>query len=190
MMSQPTTPSQTVGPFFHIGLRWRFIDDLTKPGIDRDKVTIKGRVLDGDGKPVSDALIEIWQADAQGRYAHHDDGQDTPMEHGFTGFGRVATDDDGAFRFATIKPGRVRAPNGDWQAPHLNVTIFARGLLKHLITRMYFPGDAANDGDGVLQLVPAQRRATLIAQPIDGRMNALRWNVILQGGSETVFFEY
>jgi protocatechuate 3,4-dioxygenase alpha subunit len=113
-----------------------------------------------------------------------------PLDPAFSGFGRVFTNDDGSFRIITIKPGRVAAADGGLQAPHLNVTIFARGLLKHLITRMYFPNDAANESDAVLQSVPAARRATLIATPIAAGVNTLRWDVVLQGDNETVFFEY
>ena len=189
-MSLQTTASQTIGPFLHIGLNWLITDNLVGPGVSGDRVTIEGRVLDGDGKPVSDAVIEIWQANAHGRYAHPEDTQDKPLEPGFKGFGRVPTDDQGRFRFATIKPGRVPAPGGGLQAPHLNVTIFMRGLLKQLITRIYFPDDPANADDRVLQSVPVERRGTLIAKPIVGRPGALACDLILQGNDETVFFDY
>jgi len=189
-MSLQTTASQTIGPFLHIGLNWLITDNLVGPGVSGDRVTIEGRVLDGDGKPVSDAVIEIWQANAHGRYAHPEDTQDKPLEPGFKGFGRVPTDDQGRFRFATIKPGRVPAPGGGMQAPHLNVTIFMRGLLKQLITRIYFPDDPANAEDRVLQSVPVERRGTLIAKPIAGRPGALSCDLILQGNDETVFFDY
>jgi protocatechuate 3,4-dioxygenase, alpha subunit len=186
---QPTA-SQTVGPFFKIGLDWLVTDDLVGSGVTVEKLTVEGRIVDGDGKPVGDALVEIWQANAHGKYAHPEDTQDKPLEPGFKGFGRVPTDDDGRFRFATIKPGRVPAPDGGLQAPHLNVTIFMRGMLRHLITRMYFPGEASNADDAVLNAVPADRRATLIAKPIAGKLSALDWNVVLQGAGETVFFDY
>lgn len=186
-MSLPATASQTVGPFFHIGLEKLSIADLAKAAASGEKVSIQGRVLDGDGKPVNDALIEIWQADAQGKYAPADDVPDKPLVTGFKGFGRVATGDNGEFRFVTIKPGRVPGQRGALQAPHLVVAVFMRGLLKHLVTRMYFPGEAGNDEDVVLALVPKERRATLVAKPVgDG---ALEWNVILQGQDETVFFD-
>jgi protocatechuate 3,4-dioxygenase, alpha subunit len=189
-MSLETTSSQTIGPYLHIGLTWLVTDNLAPPGVVGDRVTIEGRIVDGDGNAVNDAVVEIWQANAQGRYAHPDDPQDKPLEPAFKGFGRVTTDQDGMFRFTTIKPGRVPAPGAGLQAPHLNVTIFTRGLLKHLITRMYFPNEAANDDDPVLARVPNERRATLIAAPIEGSSGSLRWDVVLQGKNETVFFDY
>jgi protocatechuate 3,4-dioxygenase alpha subunit len=189
-MSLETTSSQTIGPYLHIGLTWLVTDDLVRPGASGERVTVEGRIVDGDGNAVDDAVVEIWQANANGRYAHPDDAQDKPLEPGFKGFGRVMTDREGRFRFATIKPGRVRAPGGGWQAPHLNVTLLTRGLLKHLITRMYFPGDAANADDPVLRSVPAERRATLIATPTAGKAGTLEWSVVLQGKNETVFFDY
>jgi len=188
-MSLHTTSSQTIGPYLHIGLTWLVTDNLAGPGVTGDKVTLEGRVLDGDGKPVNDAVVEIWQANAHGKYAHPDDTQDKPLEAGFKGFGRVYTDDTGAFRFTTIKPGRVAAPGGGLQAPHLNVTIFMRGLLKRLNTRIYFPADPSNPADAVLQSVPPSRRETLIAKTAAVRPDALEWNIILQGEGETVFFE-
>jgi protocatechuate 3,4-dioxygenase alpha subunit len=188
-MSLQTTSSQTIGPYLHIGLTWLITDDLAPAGVSGEKVAIEGRIVDGDGNAVNDAVVEIWQANAHGRYAHPDDTQDKPLEPQFKGFGRLTTDNDGVFRFTTIKPGRVPAPGGGLQAPHLNVTIFTRGLLKHLITRMYFPHEPANDEDPVLQRVPLERRQTLIAMPSEGK-GALNWNVILQGQDETVFFDY
>jgi protocatechuate 3,4-dioxygenase alpha subunit len=185
-MNLLATAAQTVGPFFDIGLEKLCNTDLAKAA-SGEKVSIRGRVLDGDGKPVNDALLEIWQADAHGKYAHPDDAQTKPLETGFKGFGRIATGDNGEFRFVTIKPARVPGPRGTLQAPHLLVAVFMRGLLKHLVTRMYFPGAAGNDEDSVLALVPRERRATLVARPAaDG---ALEWNVVLQGPDETVFFE-
>lgn len=186
-MSAPATASQTVGPYFRIGLEHLYIADLVPSAAADDKIAIRGRVVDGDGKPVNDALLEIWQADTHGKYAHPDDTQVKPTTPGFNGFGRVPTDDNGVFRFATIKPGRVPGPGGVPQAPHLLVAVFMRGLLKHLLTRIYFPDDPANAADPVLKLVPAQRRSTLIATKSN---DGLEWNVILQGENETVFFDY
>ncbi len=183
-MSLQTTSSQTIGPYLHIGLTWLVNDDLAGPGVSGEKMTVEGRVVDGDVNPVNDAVVEIWQANAQGRYAHPDDRQEKPLEPGFKGF------DDGRFRFTTIKPGRVPGPGGALQAPHLNITIFTRGILKHLTTRMYFANDPANGDDPVLASVPASRRETLMANPIAGRAGALEWNIVLQGNGETVFFEY
>src|SRR5262249_18409178 len=140
-MSAPATASQTVGPFFRIGMEPLYATDLA-PGA-AGKVTISGRVLDGDGKPVDDAILEIWQADAQGRHRQGD------TTDGFTGFGRVPTDANGEFRFSTVKPGRVPGPRGELQAPHLVVAVFMRGLLIHLLTRLYFPDEPANAGDAV-----------------------------------------
>lgn len=189
-MSLHATASHTVGPFFHIGLAQHHAIDLTGPGVDGERVTILGRVLDGDGRPVGDALIETWQANVHGRYAHPEDDLLKPLSPGFTGFGRVSTDDDGAFRLTTIKPGAVPGPAGTMQAPHLVVVLFMRGLLKHLLTRLYFPDEPANADDPVLNLVPAERRATLVARKSAAEDGVLEWNVILQGADETAFFDY
>jgi len=188
-MSLSTTSSQTVGPYLHIGMTWLVTENLVAPGVTGDPITIEGRVTDGDGAPVSDAVVEIWQANAHGRYAHPEDKGTAPLEPNWSGFGRAATDADGKFRFTTIKPGRVPAPGGGLQAPHIDVTIFMRGMLRHLVTRIYFPGEPANDRDAVLQSVPAARRATLVAAPRAGSAAALTWNVRLQGADETVFFD-
>ena len=188
-MSLQTTSSQTVGPYLHIGMTWLITDNLVGPGATGEKVTLEGRIHDGDGKPVSDALVEIWQANAHGKYAHPDDTQNKPLETGFKGFGRVPTDEAGGFKFTTIKPGRVAAPGGGLQAPHINVTIFMRGMLKQLSTRIYFPADSANAEDAVLLSVPKARRETLIAEAAPGHPSKLVWNVNLQGKDETVFFD-
>lgn len=152
-------------------------------------MTIEGRVLDGDGNPVPDALIELWQANAHGKYAHPGDDQDKPVEAGFTGYGRIPTDDNGKFRFTTIKPGQVPGPDGKQQAPHIAVSVLARGLLRRLVTRIYFPDEGANASDYVLNLVEPARRGTLIAKKVSGQAGALEWNVIMQGPGETVFFD-
>jgi protocatechuate 3,4-dioxygenase, alpha subunit len=187
-MSLQTSASQTVGPYLHIGLTWLVTDNLVGPGVTGEPITIEGRVTDADGKPVDDALVEIWQANAHGRYDHPDDTRDLPLEPGFKGFGRVPTDAAGGFRFTTIRPGRVPAPDGGMQAPHINVTIFMRGMLKHLKSRIYFQEDPANAADPVLSRVPADRRATLIA--VSRGKASFEWNVVLQGPGETVFFDY
>jgi len=187
-MSLRASTSQTIGPYLRIGLEWMVIEDLAPVVLAGERVRIEGRVVDADGKPVNDAAIEIWQANSHGKYASPEDRQNKPIEPGFRGYGRSLTDESGAFRFRTIKPGRVPGPHGKLQAPHLTVTIFMRGLLKQLQTRLYFPDDAANAEDPVLGLVPAERRATLIAQRrADG---VLEWNVALQGNNETVFFDF
>ena len=185
-MSLLATSNQTVGPYVHIGFAHLFRNELAPSGTPGERVTITGRIADGDGNPMTDGIVEIWQADSQGRYAHPESpgGASTSS---FKGFGRTPTDRDGGFRFSTIKPGRVPVPGGALQAPHLSVLIFSRGLLKHLWTRMYFPDDAANAEDPILRLVPHDRRATLIARREGG---GLAWNVVLQGADETVFFDF
>jgi len=177
-MSLHATTSQTVGPYLHIGLTWLIVEDLASARVAGERVSIEGRVIDGDGKPVNDAAVEIWQADSRGRYG----------TKSFRGFGRSATDANGVFRFRTIKPGRVPGPGGTMQAPHIGVNVFMRGQLKQLVSRIYFPGEPSNAKDPVLSLVPADRRATLVARK-SGKSGALQWNVILQGRDETVFFD-
>ena len=181
------TASQTVGPYLHIGLAWLTIDRLAAPDCPGQHLKIGGRVLDGDGLPVTDALVEIWQANAHGRYAHPEDQHVMPLTTGFRGFGRVPTDADGRYRFFTIKPGPVADPHGGLQAPHLLASVFMRGLLKRLVTRVYFPDEPRNADDRVLRLVPAERRATLVARQV--ATDELEWNIILQGTGETVFFD-
>ena len=188
-MSLQATPSQTVGPFFHIGYNWLYIAEMAPPGVSGMRVEVEGRVVDGDDKPVDDAVIEIWQANARGKYAHPEDRQDKPLEPGFRGFGRVRTDAQGRFRFSTIKPGGVTEHDGRVQAPHLAISILARGVTKRLATRLYFPDEAANAGDLALQLVPEERRGTLIATKVPGSDHALQWMIRLQGANETVFFD-
>jgi len=189
-MSLYATANQTVGPYLHIGLTWLNTDRIAAPGVQGERFTIQGRLLDGDGVGVNDGMIEIWQANAQGKYAHPEDKQKTALEPGFRGFGRVPTNAKGAFRFSTIKPGSVPGPDGKAQAPHLVVSVFLRGSLKHLPTRIYFPDDPANAKDPLLGLVPPARRGTLIAKKVAGRKGLLEWNVILQGRGETVFFDF
>jgi protocatechuate 3,4-dioxygenase alpha subunit len=187
-VSLRASTSQTIGPYLRIGLEWMVIEDLAPQGVAGERVRIEGRVVDADAKPVNDAAVEIWQANSHGKYASPEDTQDKPLEQGFRGYGRSLTDEAGAFRFRTIKPGPVPGPDGKAQAPHLTVTIFMRGLLKQLQTRVYFPDEPANGDDPVLKLVPAERRATLIARKrADG---VLEWNVALQGKNETVFFDF
>lgn len=180
-----TTSSQTIGPYLHIGMDWAVDAQFAGPDVQGERIIVTGRIVDGDGAAVNDAMLEIWQANAHGRYAHPDDTRDLPLDQAFTGWGRVTTDENGRFRFSTIKPGRVPAARS-MQAPHLCVTLFMRGMLKQLVTRMYFPGDAANAQDPVLSSVPSLRRETLIANVSNG---ALEWNMVLQGPGETVFFD-
>lgn len=180
------TPSQTVGPYFHIGLPTEGRAELVAPDA-QGSIRLEGVVLDGEDRPVPDALIEIWQANRAGRYAHPEDTrEDLPLEDGFTGFGRCATDAEGGYRFQTIKPGAVPAPGGRMQAPHVAISVLGRGLLKRLATRIYFPDEQeANAADPVLATVPAERRATLLAKPTD---DGYRFDIRLQGTGETVFF--
>ena len=187
-MSLHATTSQTIGPYLRIGLEWMVIEDLAAAGVAGERVSIAGSIVDGEGKPVNDAALEIWQANSHGRYASPVDTQDKPLDAAFRGYGRSLTGEAGEFRFRTIKPGRVPGPQGRLQAPHLCVTIFMRGLLKQLLTRMYFPDEPGNGEDPVLALVPAERRDTLIARRRpDG---TLEWKVVLQGAGETVFFDF
>jgi protocatechuate 3,4-dioxygenase, alpha subunit len=188
-MSLQATTSQTVGPYFAIGLTWLKQDTLAGPDVSGERVTIEGRVLDGDGKPIPDALVEVWQANSQGKYAHPEDKQGKPTEPDFKGFGRIPTDDNGKFRFTTIKPGPVPGPDGKPQAPHIVAIVFMRGLLRHLYTRIYFPDDPANASDFALNLVEPARLETLIAKKKGEQSGALEWNVIMQGPGETVFFD-
>jgi protocatechuate 3,4-dioxygenase, alpha subunit len=188
-VSLQATTWQTVGPFFRIGFSWLYQDDLAGPGVSGERVEIAGRILDGDGNPVPDGVIEIWQANSQGKYAHPGDPLEKPTEEGFTGYGRIPTDNAGRFRFTTIKPGRVPGPDGKLQAPHLEVSVFTRGLLRRLITRIYFPDEPSNTEDFALNLVEPVRRATLIAKKTHGRTGGLEWDVKLQGEEETVFFD-
>ncbi len=187
-MSPHATTWQTVGPFFTIGFDRLNKADLAGAGVSGEKITIAGRVLDGDGKPVPDALLEIWQANSHGKYAHPEDNQNKPLEPGFQGYGRIGVDENGGFLFTTVKPGAVPGPDGKMQAPHIAVSLFARGLLRRLVTRIYFPEEAANADDPVLNLIEPARRGTLIAKKT-AVPGALEWNVILQGGDETVFFD-
>lgn len=181
------TPSQTVGPFFGFALPYEGAAELVPPG-DPRAVRIGGAVLDGAGEPVNDAMVELWQANAAGRYAHPEDArEDIPLEDGFTGFGRCGTDVDGRFAFTTVKPGPVPGPDGRAQAPHIEVSVFARGLLKRVVTRIYFPAEQeANAADPVLASLDDPRlRESLIAVPDGG---ALRFDIHLQGDRETAFF--
>jgi protocatechuate 3,4-dioxygenase, alpha subunit len=184
------TPSQTVGPFFHLGLTGsRAVGRIAGPGVEGERIWLTCRVLDGDGALVNDALIEIWQADAQGKYHHPDDPHNHSANPEFLGFGRQETGEDGSCSFETIKPGRVPGPHNHLQAPHLNVTVFARGLLKHLTTRVYFSGDPGNPDDPILRLVPPERRDTLMARELPARQGAWQINIHLSGERETVFFD-
>jgi protocatechuate 3,4-dioxygenase, alpha subunit len=194
---QGVTPSQTVGPFFKYGLTpngkydWNdaFTHNLVTADASGTRVRVEGRVFDGDGRPVPDCMLEIWQADAQGRFSDPQDTRALPNST-FKGFGRCGTDPNGDYGFDTIMPGAVPDPDGKPQAPHLLLAIFARGMLLHLYTRIYFDGEKANAADPVMALVPTDRRATLIAAREPGIGSALyRFDIRLQGDNETVFFD-
>jgi protocatechuate 3,4-dioxygenase alpha subunit len=206
------TPSQTVGPFFHYGLPWKggadlveetdwgarpelfpeehYVLNLTAPRgrPEGEVIEIVGRVSDRDGEPVPDAMIEIWQANAAGRYASPEDERDhVPLDPSFIGFGRASTSEAGEYRFRTIRPGPVPGPGDSVQAPHICVSVFGRGLLKRLATRIYFDGEPGNRNDPILALVPLDRRGTLIAAPEGAGL--WRFDIALQGSRETVFFD-
>ena len=206
------TPWQTVGPFFHYGLPWKGGADLVgqsdlgarpelfgeehyvlnlsapKGEVAGTRIEVCGQVRDAAGAPVPDAMVEIWQANAAGRYASPADArEELPLDPGFIGFGRSSTSKVGEYRFLTIKPGRTPGPGNGLQAPHIAVGVFGRGLIKRLVTRIYFEDEAANDEDAILELVPAARRPTLIARKTgEGHY---RFDIVLQGEDETVFFD-
>jgi protocatechuate 3,4-dioxygenase alpha subunit len=194
------TPSQTVGPFYAYCLTPRkyklheiFTNDLIVAGLEGEKIRIEGRVLDGDNVGIFDSMVEIWQADAKGSFAHARDHEGSNT--GFKGFGRVEPDNEGNYHFVTIKPGGVKTPDGKLQAPHIDVAVFARGMLKHLYTRIYFGDEESNKDDPVLSQVPADRRDTLIAKPQSGNggEKVYRFDIRIQEGPEgppeTQFFE-
>ena len=183
------TASQTVGPFFRIELTSdnHCVRCIAGPKTKGERARITFRVLDGDGAPVDDAMLEIWQADSTGKYNHPDDPRPGIPDEGWTGFGRLPTGEGGSCVLETIKPGCVRYNRV--QAPHLTLAVFARGMLKQLYTRVYFAGDPGNEGDPILALVPAERRDTLLAKPDATLPGHWHFDVHLQGEGETVFFD-
>ena len=185
------TPSQTVGPFFHLGMDHPEWADLTADNPAGERIAIEGRVIDGDGAPVPDAVIELWQANAAGRYNHPDDRQaDKPLDPKFRGFGRVATDAEGRFRVTTIKPGPVPGRGNALQAPHISVAVFARGLLIHLYTRIYFADEPANTADPLLSSIEdTAARQTLMAHADAADPALYRFDIVLQGENETAFLD-
>lgn len=185
------TSSQTVGPFFHEALLRDGQSTLVAAATKGQRIAIEGLVTDGNGTPITDAMIEIWQANDAGRYDHPADTQDKPVDPAFHGFGRAGTDKTGLYRFETIRPGAVPGRGNSLQAPHIAVTIFTRGLLLHLTTRLYFAGEPLNETDPVLALVPDEaQRQTLIATEVAGTtLPTYRFDIRLQGANETVFFE-
>jgi protocatechuate 3,4-dioxygenase alpha subunit len=196
------TPSQTVGPYFHLGLAGS--GALAGPRARGERIRLTFRVLDAEGAAVDDALLELWQADADGRYpgdaardaqhdaqpgAERDAERDPERDADFRGFARQATDAAGACAFETVRPGRVADAGVGLQAPHVAVSVFARGLLRRLVTRVYFAGDPANDEDPILARVPAARRETLLARPDPERPGTWHLDLRLAGEGETVFFD-
>jgi protocatechuate 3,4-dioxygenase alpha subunit len=189
------TPSQTVGPYFAMRLGREGQNVLVGPDTPGQHVLVVGRIIDGDGNHIEDALVEVWQADAQGRYRHPDDWwTDVPADEAFTGFGRAHSDfKTGDYSIQTVKPGRVAGPDGSLQAPHINVIVQARGMLNPSFTRIYFSDEAeANGEDHVLAQVPAERRATLVAtlEEGTGELPTYRFDIRFGGESETVFFDF
>ncbi|GCE03111.1 protocatechuate 3,4-dioxygenase subunit alpha [Dictyobacter aurantiacus] len=186
------TSAQTVGPFFAPALLREDCrrNVLTGPQTMGERIRIEGIVRDGDNLPVPDALIEIWQANAHGRYNHPADQGSAQLDPSFSGFGRSGTAEDGSYWFETVKPGPVPFDGSRLQAPHICVTVFARGLLNHLVTRLYFEDEeVANSRDPVLLCLPEQRRPTLLARcDMDGGVVRYRFDIILQGANETAFF--
>jgi protocatechuate 3,4-dioxygenase alpha subunit len=181
------TPFQTLGPFFDFGLVLPDGGLVAQPTAPGRHVIIAGTVRDGAGDALPDALIEVWQANAAGKYAHPADEQAAPIDPACDGFGRIATDQLGQFEFSTVIPGRVPGPDGSLQAPHLAIGFLARGLLTRLVTRLYFDDEPANSEDAVLARVPAERRSTLIAKREGAKR--YRFDIVLQGPGETVFFD-
>ena len=186
-MSRGVTPSQTVGPFYWGTLVSTCCCDLAPPGVAGERIDLVLQLHDGNGAVVPDGVLEIWQANSHGRYNHPEDRRNLPLDAGFEGFGRASTDRDGCARFLTVRPGRVPWPAGGLQAAHVNVSVFARGLLNRLATRVYFDGDSALADDPVLALVESGRRGSLIARR-DER-GTWRLPIHLGGPRETVFFD-
>jgi len=181
-----TTPSQTVGPYLHIGLPWPDGPFALEEGAEGG-IWIRGVLYDGAGAPVPDGLIETWQADPEGRFDHPEDARGARARPGFRAFGRSATDERGEYRIHTLKPGPVPGAGSAVQAPHIDVSVFARGMLNRTVTRIYFPEEtAANAADPVLSKIPEPERATLVARPAE---DGYRFDIRLQGEDETVFFD-
>ena len=210
------TPWQTTGPFFHFGMPWKGGADLTgdsdlgsRPDLIQpehdygiatrpssrasahgQRIEIFGHVWDNKGSPIIDCLIEIWQANAAGRYAHPEDRRnDLALDPVFIGFGRAASDSEGGFRFRTVRPGRVPGPGNTLQAPHIALGLMGPGFLKRLATRIYFPATPENTDDPILNLVPENRRNTLISVNLPGTPDRYRFDIHLGGANETVFFD-
>ena len=193
-MTRPLlTPSQTAGPFFHNALLRPDAarNVLSPPDAAGEHIRIEGHVYDGDRAAVPDAMIEIWQANHDGHYPTASEEAQRPLDSRSFGFGRAATDAAGAYWFETIKPGRVAYDETRLQSPHICVAVFARGLLNHLFTRLYFEDDATNPGDPVLQRVPADRRSALLAlRQVRSPHIVYAFDIVLHGDGETAFFDF
>ena len=186
-MTAGITPSQTIGPYFGIMVRGRAESRQVTHATTGTRIVVEGRVFDGAAEPMPDALVETWQADANGRYRHPEDRRPQPPDPTFNGYGWAHARGDGGFSFETIKPGQVPGPDGRGQAPHILVSVMARGILTRFITRIYFEDEAANAEDPILALVPENRRHTLVARHTgEGRY---RFDLVMQGPGETVFFD-
>ncbi len=186
-MARALTPSQTIGPFYFGTIINAYHHQLAPPGVAGERIELALTLYDGAGAIVPDGLFEMWQANSHGRYNHPEDRRNLPLDAGFDGYGRASTDTRGCARFSSVKPGRVPWPQGGMQAPHINISIFARGLLNRVATRLYFDGDPANAEDPVLKMIAPERRATLHAKRDDKGM--WRLAIHLGGPKETVFFD-
>jgi protocatechuate 3,4-dioxygenase alpha subunit len=181
------TPFQTVGPYFAVMLRSRTASTQITGPADGPRIVIEGSVVDAEGSPMPDAFVEVWQADAKGRYRHPEDPRSSEADRSFQGYGWAHTRADGGFTFETVKPGRVPGPDGREQAPHVLVSVMARGILTRFTTRLYFEDEPANADDPILALVPDARRPTLLARKTGE--HAYRFDIAMQGPNETVFFD-
>jgi protocatechuate 3,4-dioxygenase alpha subunit len=186
-MTSGVTPSQTIGPFYFGTLTNGYRADLAPRGVAGERIELVLSLFDADGAVVPDGVFEIWQANSHGRYNHPDDRRNLPLDAGFEGFGRASTDSKGESHFTTVRPGAVPWPAGGVQAPHVNISVFARGVLNRLATRLYFDGDPALADDPALKLVDAARRPTLIARRDAG--GVWRLPIHIGGAHETVFFD-
>ena len=185
------TPSQTVGPFFHFGLLHEGGNVLAGPRVRGERIVLLGKVLDGNGEPLPDAMLELWQPDSSGIFAHPADPLHAQADPDFRGFGRAGTDGEGVYRFETVKPGSIGRPPDADSAPHANLNVFARGMLIHVMTRVYFEGEPGNGNDPLLRSLPEEKRGRLLArlESGSGSPKVYRFDVRLQGEGETPFFE-
>src|SRR5215831_7212957 len=183
------TASQTVGPFFSFSLTEKPLGQMRQPRSSGEPVRLVIRLLDGEGNPIPDGIIELWQADANGKYQHPEDKQRGAPDETFCGFGRMGTDQTGNCVFETIRPGRVPGLTETRQAPHINVIVLARGMLLPLFTRIYFAGESTDKDDAALLKVPEDRRSTLLAQSDTHQQGTWNFDIHLCGDRETVFFD-